>query len=154
MSPRQRSTKHDDDGGDDVDIRELIEEVRGIREEREELRGAIEELRKAKTPGQRQRAERDVRDAESDLAKALRAAGYPDVDEEDLRALRTQRQRSQFDEWYEERRAAEREEEAGGDDGEKGKQKRRRAKKSDGDGGDDGGDGAGDDDTSKGRYFS
>lgn len=98
MSPRQRQDPPGGEGGDE--LAELVEELRAGQDE---LRTAIEELRSARTPATRRRAQRDVDAAESDLGKALRAAGFHDLSEDDLHELRGIRERERFERFFDER---------------------------------------------------
>lgn len=98
-----RSRQQPQPEGDEIDIGALLEEVRGIREERDELRTAIEELRTARTPSARRAATRDVDAAEEGLAKALRQHGYHDITADDLEDLRRSRRQSEFDAWFDQR---------------------------------------------------
>ena len=102
--PRSRREPPAGGAGDgEFDLQELLGEVRSIRDERDELKAAVEELRTATTAQQRRAAERDVRQAESGLAKALRDAGFADVSETDLEDLRKRRRQAEYNEWFEAR---------------------------------------------------
>lgn len=89
----------------------------------DELRAEMKDLARARTPAQRQSAERDVRDAREDLEDVLRREGYR-LSRRDLDAMIDEREERRFNERLDRALAAreaaeagEEEEEETGEDG-------------------------------------
>lgn len=117
MSPRTRRTddgRQDDDdngsAGDDGGGESTLEEfIAEYRSDREEMGRRLEQLESRPARAQRDTSSGRGTGGERDLEKALRAAGFDDLTEDDLRDLRAGKRRSEIegvlDDWLERRGA-------------------------------------------------